>query len=76
MEVFRALTVSTGLILELSCIEAILGDANITDFQTNPHVFVLLMTTQTGGVGLNLTAANRVIIFGLSSYPTPSATIC
>lgn len=38
-------------------------DANIDDFQNNPDVFVFLITTQTGGVGLNLTAANKVIIF-------------
>ncbi|KAG8832857.1 hypothetical protein FRC17_000512 [Serendipita sp. 399] len=36
---------------------------SITDFQTDPNVFVFLITTQTGGVGLNLTAANKVIIF-------------
>ncbi|KAG8821745.1 hypothetical protein FRC19_007320 [Serendipita sp. 401] len=36
---------------------------NIAEFQDDPDVFVFLITTQTGGVGLNLTAANKVIIF-------------
>lgn len=32
-------------------------------FQNNPHCMVLLMTLKTGGVGLNLTAADTVFIF-------------
>ena len=32
-------------------------------FQTNPECKVLLMTLKTGGVGLNLTAADTVYIF-------------
>lgn len=32
-------------------------------FQNDPHCMVLLMTLKTGGVGLNLTAADTVLIF-------------
>lgn len=35
----------------------------VNRFQTNPDCKVLLMTLKTGGVGLNLTAADTVIIF-------------
>ncbi|PVG00118.1 hypothetical protein CPB86DRAFT_806025, partial [Serendipita vermifera] len=42
---------------------------SIMDFQNDPEVFIFLITTQTGGVGLNLTAANKVIIFDPSWNP-------
>lgn len=29
----------------------------------DPHVFVFLISTSAGGVGLNLTAANKVVVF-------------
>lgn len=32
-------------------------------FNTDPNVFLFLMTTRAGGLGLNLTAADTVIIF-------------
>ncbi|XP_026192669.1 DNA repair and recombination protein RAD26 [Cyclospora cayetanensis] len=32
-------------------------------FQTNPRISVLLATTRVGGVGLNLTSADRVVLF-------------
>ncbi|KII62665.1 DNA excision repair protein ERCC-6-like protein [Thelohanellus kitauei] len=34
----------------------------INDFQSDMSIKIILITTQTGGVGLNLTAANRVIL--------------
>ncbi|PHJ26124.1 swi2 snf2-containing protein rad26 [Cystoisospora suis] len=34
----------------------------IETFQKDPEIFVLLLTTRVGGVGLNLTAADRVVI--------------
>ncbi|KAF1744459.1 hypothetical protein MXB_2151, partial [Myxobolus squamalis] len=41
----------------------------VDDFQTDPSILVFLITTQTGGVGLNITAANRVIIVEPSWNP-------
>ena len=34
----------------------------IRDFNNIPEIFVLLLTSRTGGVGISLTAANRVIL--------------
>ena len=34
----------------------------IRDFNSMPDIFVLLLTSRTGGVGISLTAANRVIL--------------
>jgi DNA excision repair protein ERCC-6 len=39
----------------------------IDAFNEDESYFALLMTTRTGGVGVNLTGANRVIIYGTSS---------
>lgn len=36
---------------------------NIHEFNTNTDVFLFLITTRAGGLGLNLTAADTVIIF-------------
>ena len=36
----------------------------IDTFQDDPDTFVFLISTLTGGTGLNLTSANRVVIFG------------
>eukprot|EP01038_Epipyxis_sp_PR26KG_P004159 gene4159-5923_t len=35
----------------------------IHDFNHNKNIFIILLTTKTGGVGISLTAANRVILF-------------
>lgn len=35
----------------------------IATFNQNPDIFIMLLTTRTGGVGISLTAANRVILF-------------
>lgn len=35
----------------------------ITKYNTNKSIFVFLLTTRVGGLGVNLTGANRVIIF-------------
>lgn len=34
----------------------------VDDFNDNPAVFVFLLTTKVGGVGINLTGANRYVI--------------
>jgi Helicase conserved C-terminal domain len=34
-------------------------------FNNDPKIFVFLISTTAGGTGLNLTAANKVVIFGL-----------
>jgi hypothetical protein len=35
----------------------------VNQYNTNPKIFVMLLTTRTGGVGISLTAANRVVLF-------------
>ena len=35
----------------------------IKQFNTNPNIFVFLLTTRVGGIGVNLTGANRVLIY-------------
>ncbi|KAL2653795.1 hypothetical protein R1flu_021923 [Riccia fluitans] len=37
-------------------------EQNVQDFQTNPHIPLFLLTSQVGGLGLTLTAADRVVI--------------
>ncbi len=36
----------------------------IDRFQEDPAIFVFLISTMAGGTGLNLTAANKVVVFG------------
>lgn len=35
----------------------------VSEFNQNKSIFVFLLTTKVGGLGLNLTGANKVIIF-------------
>ena len=42
----------------------------IKQFSENDEYFALIMTTRVGGLGLNLTAANKVIIFDPDWNPT------
>eukprot|EP00879_Flechtneria_rotunda_P017956 GHRR01018820.1.p1 GENE.GHRR01018820.1~~GHRR01018820.1.p1 ORF type:complete len:1037 (+),score=418.95 GHRR01018820.1:777-3887(+) len=42
----------------------------VDDFNTRSSSFIFLMTTLAGGVGLNLTAANKVVVFDPSWNPS------
>ncbi|MBR5204057.1 MAG: DEAD/DEAH box helicase family protein [Bacteroidaceae bacterium] len=51
--------------IDFACMTGSTNDRKgvVERFQNNPHCKVLLMTLKTGGVGLNLTAADTVFIF-------------
>ena len=40
----------------------------IDKFNNSPDVFIFLISTLAGGTGLNLTGANKVVIFGKLDY--------
>lgn len=42
----------------------------VEDFQTNSDIFVFLLSTRAGGLGINLTAADTVIFFDSDWNPT------
>ncbi|CAB3401755.1 unnamed protein product [Caenorhabditis bovis] len=42
----------------------------VEQFEKDPHIFVFLLTTRVGGVGLNLVAANKIVIFDPDWNPT------
>ncbi|XP_070761047.1 DNA excision repair protein ERCC-6-like [Enoplosus armatus] len=48
-------------------------ERRITQFQTDKQYSVFLLTTQVGGVGITLTAANRVVIYDPSWNPATDA---
>ena len=41
----------------------------IDRFQDEADIFIFLISTLAGGTGLNLTAANRVVVFGIVDFP-------
>ena len=56
------------------------GQTNITDrrdmiyeFQNNPNIFIFLLSTRAGGLGVTLTAANTVIFYDNDWNPTMDA---
>lgn len=42
----------------------------VEDFQTRPDIFVFLLSTRAGGIGINLTAADTVIFYDSDWNPT------
>ena len=40
----------------------------IDKFNNSPDVFIFLISTLAGGTGLNLTGANKVVIFGMLTF--------
>ncbi|KAI6381506.1 putative DNA helicase ino80, variant 2 [Pyricularia grisea] len=42
----------------------------VHDFQTNPSIFVFLLSTRAGGLGINLTSADTVIFYDSDWNPT------
>jgi SNF2 family DNA or RNA helicase len=45
----------------------------VDDFNDNPDIFVFLLTTKVGGVGINLTGADRSVFFrGLKPNASPA----
>lgn len=45
-------------------------NAMVLEFQTNPDVFIFLLSTRAGGLGINLTAADTVIFYDSDWNPT------
>jgi hypothetical protein len=47
----------------------------IDKFNRDPDIYLFLISTLAGGTGLNLTGANKVVIFGVSSTPLISSLV-
>ena len=45
----------------------------VDDFNTNPTIFLFLLTTKVGGLGVNLTGANRVLLYDPDWNPSTGA---
>ena len=42
----------------------------VSDFQTKPELFIFILSTRAGGIGINLTAADTVIFYDHGSLET------
>ena len=42
----------------------------VNDFQENSNIFIFLLSTRAGGLGINLTAADTVIFYDSDWNPT------
>lgn len=45
-------------------------------FLQNKDIFVFLLTTRVGGLGVNLTGANRVVIYDPDWNPSTDTQVC
>ena len=45
-------------------------------FNTDPRVFVFILSTRSGGVGMNLTGADTVIFYDSDWNPAMDAQVC
>ena len=45
-------------------------------FNTNPKLFVFILSTRSGGVGMNLTGADTVIFYDSDWNPAMDAQVC
>lgn len=45
-------------------------------FNTDAEIYVFLLTTRVGGLGINLTGANRVLIFDPDWNPSTDVQVC
>jgi DNA excision repair protein ERCC-6-like 2 len=52
-----------------------LGMPLIDKFHQDPDIFIFLISTMAGGTGLNLTGANKVVIFGAMDWLSCSCTV-
>lgn len=48
----------------------------VDDFQTKSDIFVFLLSTRAGGLGINLTAADTVIFYDSDWNPTVDQQVC
>ncbi|GKF19725.1 protein chromatin remodeling 8 isoform X1, partial [Tanacetum coccineum] len=46
------------------------------EFNNSPDIFIFILTTKVGGLGTNLTGANRVIIFDPDWNPSTDMQVC
>ena len=45
-------------------------------FNTNPKIFIFILSTRSGGVGMNLTGADTVIFYDSDWNPAMDAQVC
>lgn len=48
----------------------------VQDWQTRPEIFIFLLSTRAGGLGINLTAADTVIFYDSDWNPTVDQQVC